>query len=73
MATTLYFSINISRAESMRYYRGEVRSVSVVAHNGQRIQFPVENIRPFITQSGVQGSFAISFDNNHKLIGITRI
>ncbi len=72
MATTLRFKLNISRAEALRYYKGSARSVSVRASNGQRIQFPAEHIRPFIDQAGVQGVFTISFDDNHKMIGIQR-
>lgn len=73
MATTLRFSMNIPREEAMRYYDGTVRFVIVYAENGQRIQFPAQHIRPFITQSGVQGIFSLSFDDNHKMIGIQRI
>jgi len=73
MATTLRFRLNIPREEAMRYYNGTVRFVMAQADNGQRLQFPAEHIRSFITQSGVQGVFSISFDDNHKMIGIKRI
>lgn len=73
MATTLRFSLNISRAETLRYYKGSARFVRVRASNGQRIQFPAESIRPFIDQNGVKGIFSIRFDNNNKLVGLERI
>lgn len=73
MATTLRFRLNISRAKALRYYRGDARFVNVRASNGQRIQFPAEHIRPFITDSGVIGTFTISFDDNHKMIGVERV
>jgi hypothetical protein len=63
----------VSRAEALRYYRGEARYVNVRASNGQRIQFPAEHIRPFINESGVDGTFAISFDDDHKMIGIKQL
>lgn len=73
MATTLRFSLNISRAEALRYYKGSARFVRVRASNGQRIQFPAEHIRPFINESGVKGHFVISFDDNHKMIGVKQL
>jgi hypothetical protein len=73
MATTLRFSLHISRDEVLRYYQGSASSVIVRAENGQRLQFPAEHIRPFIDQHGVQGLFSISFDNDNKLIGIKRL
>jgi uncharacterized protein DUF2835 len=73
MATTLRFSLHISREEVLRYYQGSASSVIVSAENGQRLQFPAEHIRPFIEQDGVQGTFSISYDNDNKLIGIKRL
>jgi len=73
MATTLRFSLHISREEALRYYQGSANSVVVRAENGQRLQFPAEHIRPFIDQKGVQGIFSISFDNDNKLVGIKRL
>lgn len=73
MATTLRFSLDISREEALRYYQGSANSVVVSAENGQRLQFPAEHIRPFIDQKGVQGLFSISFDNDNKLTEIKRL
>lgn len=73
MATTLRFSLDISREEALRYYQGSAISVVVSAENGQRLQFPAEHIRPFIDQKGVQGIFSISFDNDNKLTEIKRL
>jgi len=73
MATTLRFRLNISRVEALRYYRGDARFVSVRASNGQRIQFPAEHIRAFITEAGVNGTFMISFDDKHKMIGLEQV
>jgi hypothetical protein len=73
MATTLRFRLKVSRSEALRYYKGEARFVNVRASNGQRLQFPAEHIRPFITESGVDGLFTISFDDNHKMIGVQQL
>jgi len=73
MATTLHFRLQLSRDEAMRYYQGKATKVVVRAENGQRVQFPAENIRPFIDQNGVDGVFSISFDDDNKMIGLKRI
>lgn len=73
MATELQFRMKLTREQALRYYQGSARSVIVTATNGQRIQFPVEHIRPFIDQNGIQGYFAIQFDDSHKLIGLKRL
>jgi len=73
MATTLRFRLKISRVEALRYYRGDAQFINVRASNGQRIQFPAQHIRPFINQSGVDGTFMISFDDDHKMIGLEQV
>jgi len=73
MAKTLRFRLNITRDEILRYYHGTAKNVIVRAENGQRLQFPAENIRQFIDHLGVNGVFAISFNDDNKLIGLQRI
>ena len=73
MATELYFSLNVSREQALRYYQGTAKIVIVTAHTGQKLQFPAEHIRPFIEQNGIQGRFSIQFDNANKLIALNRI
>jgi hypothetical protein len=72
MATTLRFRLNISRSEALKYYQGKASTVIVQAHNGQRVQFPAEHIRPFIDHLGVNGFFKIEFDAHNKLLAVTR-
>ncbi len=69
----LHFNLNISREQALRYYQGTVRTVIVTAVTGQKVQFPVEHIRSFIDQNGIQGQFSIQFDKDNKLIGLNRI
>jgi len=69
----LYFSLNVSREQALRYYQGTAHTVIVTASNGQKLQFPATHIRPFISQNGIQGRFSIQFDSDHKLLGLKRI
>jgi hypothetical protein len=73
MATELKFSLNVSREEALRYYKGTASAVIVTTTNGQKVQFPAQHIRPFIEQSGIQGQFKIQFDQDNKLIGLERV
>ncbi|PHS27582.1 MAG: hypothetical protein COA83_00095 [Methylophaga sp.] len=65
--------MNISREQALRYYQGTAKVVIVTALSGQKLQFPVEHIRPFIDQNGIQGQFIIQFDKDNKLIALNRI
>lgn len=73
MASERRFYLNLSQEQALRYYQGSARFVVVTAENGQRIQFPAEHIRSFIGESGIQGWFSITFDDDNKLIAINRI
>lgn len=73
MAAELRFRMHLSASEAERYYRGTARFVIVKAESGQKIQFPAEHIRPFIDQQGVRGYFSIVFDDNHKLVSLTKL
>jgi hypothetical protein len=69
----LRFRMKLSPEQALRYYQGLARTVIVTAETGQKISFPAEHIRKFIDSSGVNGLFAIEFDDNNKLIAITRL
>ena len=73
MANELRFYLNINREQALRYYQGTARAVVVTTTTGQKLQFPAEQIRPFIDQNGISGHFSIEFDNNNKLIRLKRI
>ncbi len=73
MANELRFYLNISREQALRYYQGTARAVVVTTTSGQKLQFPAEQIRPFIEQNGISGQFSIQFDSNNKLIGLRRV
>jgi transposase InsO family protein len=69
----LYFNLNISREQALRYYQGTARTIIVTVNTGQKVQFPAEHIRPFIEQNGIQGQFSIQFNKDNKLIGLNRV
>lgn len=62
---------SISRDELLRMYRGSAHTVSAIAIDGRRIQFPAQALRAFVTQDGISGRFRIEFDQNNKLLSVT--
>jgi len=66
----LTFKLNISREKYLNWYSGKARQVVTVADSGQKITFPADRLRPFVSHEGVNGHFAISFDDNHKFVSL---
>ena len=62
----------ISREEYLRWYQGSARTVVAKARDGRNIRFPADALRPYITHLGVRGTFAVYFDENHKLVRIEK-
>lgn len=70
---TIRFNISITPDQLLKYYRGQARNVVTTDSKGMSITFPVEVIRPFVTQSGVSGSFEMTVDENNKFIDIKKV
>jgi len=68
-----FIRLDITSADFQHYYANNVNSVVAMSHNGQRLQFPANVLRPFVTYSGVQGKFKLVIDNNSKFKSIDRI
>lgn len=73
MSKVLTFKLKVNREEAMRYYRGEASTVIVRTDDGKALQFPASHVRRFITQHGIHGHFRIAFDQNNKLLSLTRL
>ena len=62
--------INLSRDQLLLAYQGVAKSVNVRARSGERIKFPIDILRPFVTELGVHGVFEIQYDQAHKFVQI---
>jgi hypothetical protein len=69
----LRFTLHLGADELLRWYRGAARDVFAVSDEGLRFQFPANVLQRFVTEEGVHGRFAISFDEQHRFAGIRRI
>ncbi len=73
MISRVRFSLEISREEYLRYYRGEARAVQVTADDGRRIRFPASNLRRFVSRDGVRGRFEITLGEGNRLLELKKI
>ncbi len=69
----MILDIYIDPEELKRLYDGSAKFVHTVARDGRSVRFPLNLLQPFVTRSGIRGSFKIRFDANHKFKKIDRI
>ena len=67
------FSISISRDEYLKYYAGRASIVRTQTAEGLIIDFPANNLTPWITLSGINGTFRITMNEDHKLVDIKQL
>ncbi len=67
---TVIVDISISADEFVKQYQYAGAVVSAYSRDGRSVLFPANILQPFITHSGVKGSFRIQFDNSGKFSGI---
>lgn len=68
-----YFKLNISAENYQAYYRGVSQTIVTRSEDGQKIQFPANELRKFVSHSGVCGRFEITYSRNSKLIDLRKI
>jgi hypothetical protein len=68
----LYFSLDLSAAEYLRYYQGSAGRVLVRAHDGRRLSIPAATLRRFVSTEGIKGRFRVTLDPSHRLIALER-
>ncbi len=70
---SLQVSININRDEYLKWYQGAASTVLATTPTGQSVRFPASILQPYITRTGVSGTFNIYFDDNNKFKEIKKI
>ncbi len=69
----LIVDLDISAHDYLAMYQGTARNVFAISRDSTSIQFPVNSLRPFVTSSGIQGSFSVRFDDSHKLLRVDHL
>lgn len=70
---TILIRISIPAEKYLTYYQGATNSVLAQAQDGRKIKFPASFLRPFVTQGGVNGLFALTINKAGKLLDIRRL
>ena len=73
MTRHVIVDIKIDSDEYRKLYEGVASNARVTARDGRKILFPARILQPFLTHSGIQGSFVIYFDEQNKFKGIDRL
>lgn len=67
------FRLNISSDDYLRFYQAQSCFVQAQTEEGQRIKFPAEHLRPYISHSGIHGLFELESTDQGKFIALRRI
>lgn len=67
------FTLNLSYDRFLAVYQGSAKTISVLADDGRRIQFPAGNIQRYLTKTGIQGHFEMELTPQNKFVAITRL
>jgi len=73
MTEKLIFDLHISSQQYLRYYSGAASKVITRCHDGRRVQFPANILRPFIRHDGIQGRFELEFDEQGRCQSLQQI
>lgn len=65
--------IRIDKDEWLKIYRGETNIVYAISRDGRSIQFPANILSKYTTHDGVEGSFAITFNDAGKFQSVIKL
>lgn len=72
-ARELILELNIPADEYLRYYQGAAGAVQARSRCGRTVRFPAGQLRRFVDENGVHGSFRLRYDQNNRLVSLERI
>ncbi|MEE8060021.1 MAG: DUF2835 domain-containing protein [Pseudomonadales bacterium] len=65
--------LSITADEYLKRYQQLAAVVFTHGRDGRSIRFPANILQPYVTHSGIQGSFQIQFDRDGKFSGIEKV
>ncbi|TPE51313.1 DUF2835 family protein [Maribrevibacterium harenarium] len=71
--TKIVVDVSLPAYKYKEMYKGSVKGLVVQSRDGRKIQLPLLAFQQFVTMQGVYGSFEVEFDDNKKLVGITKL
>jgi len=73
MSQTLQFHLSLSYDEFSAVYKGHAQHVITQSFDGRTVRFPADILKPYLTRSGIHGTFTIHFDKNNKFKSLEKI
>lgn len=70
---SIYVQLNIPPEQFQRLYEGVAKTVNARSLDGRNVNFPANILRPFVTHSGIVGTFAIHFSDENRFQSIEKI
>ena len=70
---TFYFNLSVKYELCEQLYVPGVNTVIMTSENSERIQFPVKNLRPYVSPTGINGRFRLMIDKNNKIKSFEKI
>ena len=67
------FYLDISPQQYLSYYKGSAKFVNVKTDCGRTLKFPASELQKFVTHSGIRGRFEIDFNDQYKLVRLSRV
>jgi len=69
----IQFQLAIPSDKFLAVYKGQAKTISVIARDGRRIEFMADKVRPFLTHEGVYGIFEMKISAENKFLSIKQI
>jgi len=73
MSQTIRFYLTLSYDEYSAVYKGHAQYVITKSFDGRTVRFPADILKPYLTRSGIQGTFEIHFDESNKFKSLEKI
>jgi len=70
---SLVLDIRLTAEQFLAYYQGHVKRVLATSRDGRKVSLPAHHLRPFLTHSGVEGSFVLEFSVKGELLSLRRL
>jgi hypothetical protein len=70
---SIYVQLHIPADEFQRLYEGTAKTVNARSLDGRMVKFPANILRPFVSYSGISGTFAIHFNEENRFQSIEKI
>lgn len=73
MNKSIHFKLQLSYDEYSAVYTGHAKHVIAQATDGRTLRFPADILKPYLTKSGIMGTFIIHFDENNKFQSLEKV